>query len=138
MKKLFSLFLCSLFLGLIPLQASEPSSSQEETPITVTPESDAPHISQAEYGKQFTKTLIAIIIIVVVAIATIWLLKKFAVKRPLQLNHNKNIKILERRHLSPNTCLYHIEVGGKQFILAESKFHIKNVLTIDWTEEDSE
>ncbi len=86
------------------------------------------------YKYQFTSTLIVVIVIIVAAVAFIYLLRRFSSKQTFQINHHKNIKILERRHLSPNTYLYHIEIGNKQFVIAESKCNITHISDLNWEE----
>ncbi len=130
MKWLY-LILCPLLLfsneeEILP---SHPANEavQEEMP---------PSLSTDMYQKQFIRTLIVTAIIVVAAFLLIWLFRKFSKDRPFQINHKKNIKILERRQISPSTFLYHIQIGNKQLILSESKLEARVVTTLDWDEED--
>ena len=118
-------------------EEAQPSENEENQTI-VRPTGDPPFSSESDYQKQFTKTLIAIVIIIAVAFLIIWILRRYSPARTLNTNARKNIKILERRHLSPNTYLYHVQIGDKQVIIAESKFHVTTVTTLDWNEDQSD
>lgn len=114
----------------------------EEELLTSHPETETiheeitPSLSADMYQKQFVRTLIVTAIIVIAAFLIIWLFRKFAKDRPFQINHKKNIKILERRQISPSTFLYHIQIGNKQLILSESKLEARVVTTLDWDEDN--
>lgn len=140
MKWLFiALFPLFVFAADTPPQSPPPPASTE-TPATeeIVPESEevAPALSSDMYQKQFYRTLILTLIIVVGALVLIWFVRKFSKDRPFQANHKKNIKILERRQISPSTYLYHIQIGSKQIVISESKNEIRVVANLDW--DDSE
>ncbi len=100
-------------------------------------EETAPHdVSSDMYQKQFYRTFILILIIVVGSFALIWVMRKYSKDRPFQVNHKKNIKILERRQISPNTFLYHLQIGNKQVVISESKYEVKVIANLDWDESD--
>lgn len=125
MKKLF-LLLTTPWISLL---------SAEEG-VTPSPTID-PAILQAPYQGQFIKTFIALVAIVLGIFIAMYFIRRFSYIRPLQMNHQKNIKILEKRPISPSTCLYHIQVGDKQFVLSESKLEVRNVAPLNWKEEIS-
>ena len=112
----------------------EPETFEQEAPTPATSTALPSH----NYKKQFTGTLIAIVLVVSLVFFIIWLLRRFSCERPLHMNHRKHIKVIERRPLSPNTFIYLIQVGDKQFVIAESKFHVHNVATLDWNETTPE
>jgi len=119
------------------IQETKDETAQEfEDPQEVVAPSKPEVISPSEisYKAQFYKTLIAVILILLIVLFFIWILRRFSPSQAFHANSRKNIKILERRHLSPNTYLYHIQVGEKQFIIAESKFQVSTVATLDWNE----
>lgn len=95
------------------------------------------NLSSELYQKQFFHTLIIIVVIVITAFVLIWLMRRFSKDRPLQMNHKKNIKILERRQISPNTYLYHMEIGTKQFVISESKCDVRLITNLDWNEPEN-
>ena len=63
-------------------------------------------------------------------------MRRYAKNRPFQVNHKKNIKILERRQISPATFLYHIQIGNKQIVISESKSEVRVVANLDWDETE--
>lgn len=102
------------------------------------PSSSPMKVPDNGYSKQFTGTLIAVIVIIFLIFLVIWLMRRFSNTRPLHMNHRKHIKILERRPLSPNTYVYLLKVGDKQFVIAESKFQVHNVANLDWNETEAD
>lgn len=126
-----------------PLEKSKPSTetvAPKEAPppeeyVLPKPEASPPILSELAYKKQFFRMFFILIFILLSAFITIWLFRRYSPRGALYANHQKNIKILERRHLSPNTYLYHIQVGDKQFIIAESKFQVSTIANLDWVEQ---
>lgn len=116
-----------------PPETEMASDSDSNLPV---PSGDGPVIPADGYKNQFIKTVIAITIVFILVVVAIFSLRRYSGTRTFHMNSRKNIKVLERRSLSPNTHLYHIQVGSKQFVLAESKFDVRNVATIDWNELD--
>lgn len=133
-----------LFALLIPLlaYAEEPAPqppAQAPTSIEeVKPEASPVAISSDVYQKQFFRTLVVILIIVGGAVVLILLTRRLSKNRPLLMNHKKNLKILERRQLSPNTYLYHMQMGNKQFVISESKLEVRLIANLDWDETNSD
>lgn len=116
---------------------------KEDTPDDMdqglpTPEGSPMKVPDNGYSKQFTGTLIAVLVIILLVFIVIWLMRRFSTNRPLHMNHRKHIKVIERRPLSQSTYVYLVQVGDKQFVVAESKFHVTNVATLDWNEQDPE
>ncbi len=124
-----------LFLFLFPLLicADDISPTSEE----IKPEASPVTLSSDAYQKQFSRTLIVTLVIVIGAFALIWFTRRLSKDRPLQMNHQKNLKILERRQISPNTYLYHMQIGSKQFVISESKLDVRLVASLDWEVPDS-
>ena len=110
------------------------SSPDEE--IQIEHKESQQTLSSDVYKKQFYRTFVLIFIIVVGSFLLIWLVRKFAKDRPFQVNHKKNIKILERRQISPNTYLYHLQIGTKQVIISESKYEVRVITNLDWDQPD--
>jgi flagellar biogenesis protein FliO len=152
MKKktlLFALLGIPFFLFATP---EAPSSSDKNTTIEeslnisdVKPEAppqkpggDPYHIESDGYKTQFIKTLAAILVVLILVALAVLLFRRLSGTRPLQMNSRKHIKVIERRPLSPNTYLYYIEVGNKQFVIAESKLDVKTVANLDWTETEQD
>ena len=126
--------------GQAPKKASpSPSPSPENTPeedLTEDfPQADVktPPFLDTQYQKQFFRTLIFIFLLIVFAMIIVFIYRRASpMSKITKRNSRTNIKILERRALSQQTYLYHVQVGDKQFILSESKLEVKNVATLDW------
>lgn len=99
----------------------------------IRPEPTTAPFLETGYQKQFFKTLIFICVLILFALIVIFIYRRASpMSKITKRNSRNNIKILERRSLSPQTYLYHIQVGDKQFILSESKVDVRNVATLDW------
>ena len=98
------------------------ASAAEET--VLMPES-------IEYGGLFWKTILTLIGIVVVFVLVFYLLREWLGIRSTRMNYLKNIKILEKRPLSPKSMLYLVEVAGRQFLLAESQLEVRPITEIE-------
>lgn len=139
---LLSAFLAPLFLyAATPAAPQKPAAPETEMPADVdnqlpVPSGDGPVIPADGYKNQFIKTVIAITIVFILVVVTIFCLRRYSGTRTFHMNSRKNIKVLERRSLSPNTHLYHIQVGSKQFVIAESKFDVRTLATLDSIESD--
>ncbi len=111
-----------------PAQPLKDSSDED-----VKPEATTPPFLDSGYQKQFFKTLIFVAILLTFFLLVIYIYKRGApINKLTSKNSKNNIKILERRALSPQTYLYHIQVGDKQFILSESKIDTRHITTLDW------
>ncbi len=135
MRLWYFLLLPLLAFAAEPEAVAKPVETEVEE---VQPEADNVQspISSDMYRKQFFRTLIVIVIIGVIAIVLISLMRRYAKNRPFQVNHKKNIKILERRQISPVTFLYHIQIGNKQIVISESKNEVRVVANLDWDETE--
>jgi flagellar biogenesis protein FliO len=78
-----------------------------------------------EYKGAFLKMILSVIAVVVLGSITIWSFKRMAKSRVYTANQNKEIKILEKRMLSPKSILYLIEYSGKKMIVSESHLDMK-------------
>ncbi|MCH9617165.1 MAG: hypothetical protein SP4CHLAM5_03290 [Chlamydiia bacterium] len=115
--------------------------SQKESPSEEIeddfPKSSAttPAYLDGSHQKQFFITLIFIFVLIFFALLVIYIYKRAApMSKITRKNSRNNIKVLERRSISPQTYLYHIQVGDKQFIISESKVDVRSVATLDWPE----
>lgn len=108
------------------------------SPIAASPsaqEIKVEHQEEVNINSQFTKTLFLIIGVLILLFLTAWFLRKIAKSRSENLNHIKNIKVIESRPLSPKTMLYLLEVGGRQIVVTESQINVKEITTFDWIEK---
>src|SRR3990167_2223608 len=127
-------FLCSL-LYYEPLSPSTPAQEETQPSLSLPVTSDTT-LPSTDAKSQFFKILFVFALLVVLIFFIIWLIRFFGKTRPLTLNSRKNIKILERRPLSNQTLLYHLQIGDKQIVIAESKVEVKMIATLDRSETD--
>ncbi len=115
--------------------SSSDQTVDDSDDIPLSPEGSNPHFLDPNYNQQFFKILIFICLLIVFGMIVIFIYKRSSpIGSITKKNSRNNIKILERRSLSPQTYLYHIQVGNKQFILSESKVETRTVATMDWPE----
>lgn len=141
MKKL--LFITLLLTQVAAFSADAPC--KPDTPPQQKEETSSPQVVDQDYPAQepaapnfetaFMKMIVIVVGILVLIFLCIWLIKRFSRNRITSMNHLRNIKILERRPLSPKTMLYLLEVGGKQVIISESHLEVRKVTSIDWIEK---
>jgi flagellar biogenesis protein FliO len=69
---------------------------------------------------EFVNMIATLVFVLILIVATIWLLKKIMRSRTQTLNRTNGIKILERRPLNQKAALYLIDILGKGVVIAES------------------
>lgn len=79
------------------------------------------------FMKGFMNMMITVLLMVGTIYLIVWGFKRFLNVRMQQLNTTSNIKIKEKRVLSPKSTIYVIEVYDKQYIIAESPTGIHNL-----------
>lgn len=143
-----------LFILAAPLQSEEkPSPSGDQTTLNDhkedpstskstdetkkgqtddTPKDSALKNATDSYETAFVKTIVVLVGLLVLIILTVWMFKKISRGRLRSFNYTKSIKVIEKRPLSPKSMLYLIEVGGRQVLIAESQFNVKEITTLDW------
>lgn len=72
------------------------------------------------FWKNFFYMLFVLSFIVSLIFALAWFMKRMVHTRLLQENALSNIKIIDKRSLSPKTMLYIIEAEGKRMVVGES------------------
>ncbi|NGX55399.1 MAG: hypothetical protein KR126chlam2_01034 [Chlamydiae bacterium] len=72
------------------------------------------------YWGEFVNMLVTLGIIIVMVIASVWILKRIMRSRMRNLNHTTGIKLLERRSLSSKSSLYLVDILGKSVVISES------------------
>jgi flagellar protein FliO/FliZ len=134
-----------LFFALSPIFATAASTSPltEENQEIVTPEQLVDEQTDwktptEQYKTSFIRTVLLIFGIIFLVIIVIWVLRRMGGTKPMMSNHYKNIKILERRALSPQTILYQVEIGGRQVIISESKVQVSALTEFDTLDKGKE
>lgn len=124
MKKYAILFLIFSLLISCKLYSETTGPSQETAPKD--------HVSKNYFDikvddkegdrffSEFINMLTTLGILVAIILIATWFLKKMVHGRMQQLNTTSEIKIIEKRLLTPKTSLYLVDIKGKGFILAES------------------
>ncbi len=138
MKKYF--FLLFLFFSLFSLNLQ--SQDVQEPKTTVITPSSPPSTSKYfdvkvdekegdRFFSEFINMLTTLGLIVALILIATWFLKKMVSSRIQQLNTTSEIKIVERRNLTPKTSLYLLDIKGKGFILAESANGVTSLGSFD-------
>lgn len=81
---------------------------------------DSPISTDDHFIKGFMSMLASLGIIIALLLIVSWFFKKMMNTRLQQLNTTSDIKILERRSLSPKATIYLLEIKGKGIVIAES------------------
>ena len=129
-------FICFLILVSISVFADESPSTPETTPIITTlPSPVIDNQSEAtpaihtspDYEQAFVKMMVTLAVLLILIVATVWLLRRYSSGRIRGMNRNLSIKVLERRPLSQKTSLYIIEAGGKKLLISESQLEVRTL-----------
>jgi len=109
---------------------------QKVTPKHEDTEESAKPIDEMHdsYQKAFVKTSIVLVIILILVFVCFWLYKRLMRTRIRSANHMRNIKVIERRPISPKTILYLLEVGKEQVLIAESQLEVRTIKQFNWNE----
>jgi flagellar protein FliO/FliZ len=89
------------------------------------------------YEYAFIKMILILAALLASIFLSIWLFKRFARMRISNMNPLRNIKILERRPLSPKTMLYLIQISGKHVVISESQLEVRMITSLQDTDIDS-
>jgi len=95
----------------------------------------AENLQKMDYGSDFLRMAVVLIILVGFAIFSAWFIKKILKSRMHHINQSKGIKILEKRTLSPKSCLYLINVLGKGVVIAETPHGIHPITELNMDAE---
>ena len=129
MKSLFFSLLC-LLASLHAEVVTQPPAVTPATPQTPTAVPTSPSSTPAtmpSYEGTLLKMFLTLGGLIFLALVTVWLLKRFAHGRFGGLGSQKKISILEKKHLSPKTALYLVELEGKKILLSESQLEVKMI-----------
>lgn len=101
------------------------TGTAEETPQEAPPfpfeelhEKEAPENSR--FLTEFIRMLFILGLMVTVLVLATWFFKRMGSVRIQQQNVSSDLKILEKRSLSPKAALYLVEFNDNQFLLGES------------------
>lgn len=102
-------------------------ASEIEQGVAAAPASDV--------TASFAKMMATFFLLIVLCIATYFLIKYLVQFRLSRGVGGSDIHILEKKMLSPKTMLYLVEVENKKVLLAESQIEIKKLETFDSTND---
>lgn len=98
----------------------------DEPPVQAAPTILHEYV-QEEEGKQaynfmdeFSSMMSTVAVLLVAVLVLAWIMKRVVKTREAQLNLSSNIKVLERRVLSPRSNIYLLEVGESVLLIGES------------------
>lgn len=94
----------------------------------------APPTHNIDFTKELKRISLTLGAVIVLMIATIYLLRRLASQRSIRYNKQSKIQILERRGVSPKTTLYLLEIDGKKVFFAESTHGLTSMA---WNEKSS-
>ena len=86
-----------------------------------------PTVSIPEYKPAFFKMLLILIALIALIFLTFYIFKRLMKVRIHQANMTKNIKVLEKRIISPKSILYLIEIEGKRILISESNLELRKI-----------
>lgn len=126
MHILFYLLLLVIAQQPLMLSAQDATNAPtiKESDIPLPPslqQAEAPSIEQEDrFFSQFLNMLFTLGLIVFALLALNWVLKRMTNARMQQENTASEIKILERRSITPRTAVYLLEIKNKTIAIAES------------------
>ncbi len=135
-------FFVFLLLPLFSLTDAANELPQDNSSDESTALFPASQIPVDEPTDKFTGELVNMLItlgfLVAGILALSWVLKRMLNAKVQQENVSSDIKVLERRSLSPKSAVYLIEVSGRQFVVGESAAGLHPLASFSVEEESSE
>ncbi len=83
------------------------------------------------YESAFIKTILVLVLLIGLAVLTVWIFRKISNGRLRNFNYSKAVKIIEKRPLSPKSMLYLIEAEGKRLLIAESQVEVRQLAILE-------
>jgi flagellar biogenesis protein FliO len=88
-------------------------------------------LPEVEFKSVFFKMLFTLIALVILIVVSFYFFKRFSKMKFSSQNQNSNIKIIEKRVLSPKSILYLIEADGKKSLISESHLEVRKIKDLD-------
>ena len=98
--------------------------------------SSVTQLPPSDIGATFIKMLLTFVVLIILLVATYWLIRKLIQDRNQRGVGTQSIQILEKRMISAKTMLYLVEVENKKILLAESHLEIKRLASLCADEEN--
>lgn len=133
-KILFAIFLATTGWGEdLPFSKQTPPDFMQELSLS---DNSSVDLATTTYETAFIRMLFVLIGLLLFTCLGVYLFKRFSTNRLQQSNHARNIKILEKRAISPKSMLYLVEVGGKKLLLGESQLELRHLSGLEWIESE--
>lgn len=87
------------------------------------------------YEGSFIRVIASLVGLVLLVVATFFILKRLGRGRFGKVSSDKSIHILERRPLSPKSILYLIQVDDKKVLISESQLEVRALTSIEMNEK---
>jgi len=97
------------------------------TPVLLFAETLPRNPPQLDFSKELTKMLITLAVLILLFIASVFIIKKLMSQKTFKMNSRSDIQIIQKRALSGKTMLYIIEYHGKKIMISESALEVKNL-----------
>lgn len=138
---LFQFLICSaLFCAEVPANPKETNSATTEVVAPIMPSEDAESkkeksfsidewqetskkqedVEDSHFSSLFSRMIGMLVVTVLLAVVAGWAAKRFLTSKMQQTNRTSRIQILEKRMLSPKSCVYLIQVDDAQLVIGES------------------
>lgn len=127
-KKWFFFLLCCAASCLL---AQQDSLQTEQLPSEELPSLPSSEQMTKEYEGSFIRVLASIVGVILLVIATFWILKKLGRGGFGKSGSSKTIQILERRPLSPKTVLFLVQIDNKRVLLSESQLEVRGLACVE-------
>ncbi|NGX35156.1 MAG: hypothetical protein K1060chlam1_01526 [Candidatus Anoxychlamydiales bacterium] len=133
MKKYIFIFfsICFLFCQQNFLYSDDLTQLEQSLKVQNDKEDNYPVFDTPEYKPAFFKMLLILIALIALIFLTFWIFRRLMRMRLSQANLTKNIKILEKRAISPKSLLYIIEIDGKKVLISESNLEVRKIKDLE-------
>jgi len=135
MKK-YSLIFALFFLALVGT-----GFAAETTPATSIPSTAgsefviSPGDTDNQFFSAFLNTMIMLAVVLILIFIASRFLKNLVNTKTQQANNASDIKIIEKRTLSPKSTLYLLNIKGKEIVIAESHTGISTIVEVPKAQE---
>jgi flagellar biosynthetic protein FliO len=100
---------CTLLTALLYAQEAVPTDLLEE-----------PAALEYNFKGEFTRMMVILGLIVALIFGTTWVIRRLGKGRMRAFSSNSAIRVLERRAVSPKSCIYLVEVEGTKIVVGDS------------------
>ncbi len=137
-KKWFFFLLCCAASCLLAQDTNgqQVSPRTQQLPTDEIPPLPSSEQMTKEYEGSFIRVLASIVGVILLIVATFWILKRLGRGNFGKSGANKTIQILERRPLSPKTVLFLVQIDNKRVLLSESQLEVRGLASVEELESE--